>query len=132
LSLCVYSYATKDTLQELHLHSSISTHCNGSQCESKCTQPTVLGILARAEDLCTGVSYCAHSWHLSQLLLGQPYLSMQGLQSQRSKHYCTLGTVLTSKACSQVTNHAGSTEQASMQASDSSSGAYREGERARL
>lgn len=86
-------------------------------------QPAVIGILARAEEVCTGVSDCEHIWHGRQLLLGQPYLGMQGLESQRSKHYYTLGTVVESRTCAQVTNHAGFTGRASLQASASSNGA---------
>lgn len=92
-------------------------------------QPAVLGILAKAEEVCTGVSHCEHIWHWRQLLLGQPYLGMQGLQSQRSKHYCALGTVVASRTCAQVANHAGFTERASLQASDSSNGACWEGKK---
>lgn len=92
-------------------------------------QPAVFGILARAEEVCTGVSYCEHIWHRGQLLLGQPYLAMRGLQSRRSKHYCTLGTVVTSRTCAQVTNHAGFTERASLQATAFSNGACWEGKK---
>lgn len=66
-------------------------------------QPAVIGILARAEEVCTGVSHCEHIWHGRQLLLGQPYLGMRGLESQRSKHYYTLRTVVVSRTRAQVT-----------------------------